>query len=88
MLTIDDYACPSAIQKRFDEFDINSDGRLSNAEFSIYFSSNDQMVASIFRYLDVDGNFFVNRYEISSAIIALREGLPQETEPTDLSPVD
>lgn len=51
--------------------DFNGDYRLSGVEFTSYFEENGPVVASMFSYLDANGDYFVTFQELTDAIDAL-----------------
>lgn len=58
--------------------DFNNDDRLSSLEFSAHFVENSPTVASMFSYLDANGDFYVTAQEITNAIDALETGGDKE----------
>lgn len=58
--------------------DFNNDNRLSSLEFATHFVENGPTVASMFSYLDTNGDYYVTVQEITSAIDGLEIGEDKE----------
>lgn len=71
----------TAIRDNFVQLDTNNDDYLSSREFAVYFLEDNEVVASIFGFLDKNYDNLASMEEIVTAIEGLETVLPTEEGP-------